>query len=94
MKMFLTRLGHGGKMVITGDTSQIDLPVGQTSGLIDAVRRLHRVPGIAFTTLDKSDIVRHSLVQRIVEAYGEESSTDHQTPARSKKAASRGTSSI
>jgi len=72
MKMFLTRLGHGGKMVITGDTSQIDLPVGQTSGLIDAVRRLHRVPGIAFTTLDKSDIVRHSLVQRIVEAYGEE----------------------
>ncbi len=72
MQMFLTRLGHGGKMIITGDTSQIDLPPGETSGLIDAVRRLKRVPGIGFITLEKGDIVRHSLVQRIVEAYGEQ----------------------
>jgi phosphate starvation-inducible PhoH-like protein len=72
MLMFLTRLGHGGKMIITGDTSQIDLPAGETSGLIDAIRRLRRVPGVAFVTLDKTDIVRHSLVQRIVDAYGQE----------------------
>ena len=72
MQMFLTRLGHGGKMIVTGDTSQIDLPAGETSGLIDAVRRLRRIPGIAFTTLDKADIVRHNLVQRIVDAYGEQ----------------------
>ena len=71
MQMFLTRLGHGGKMIITGDTSQIDLPSGETSGLIDAVRRLGKIHGIGFVTLDKADIVRHSLVQRIVEAYGE-----------------------
>jgi len=72
MQMFLTRLGHGGKMIVTGDTSQIDLPPGETSGLIDAVRRLKRIHGIAFVTLDKEDIVRHSLVQQIVEAYGGE----------------------
>ncbi len=71
MQMFLTRLGHGGKMIVTGDTSQIDLPAGETSGLVDAVRRLIRVPGVGFAQLDKHDIVRHSLVQRIVEAYGE-----------------------
>jgi len=71
MQMFLTRMGHGAKMIVTGDTSQIDLPNGETSGLIDAVHRLKRVPGIAFISLDKVDIVRHSLVQRIVEAYGE-----------------------
>lgn len=74
MQMFLTRLGHGGKMIITGDTSQIDLPAGETSGLIDAVRRLHRIPGIGFVTLDQADIVRHSLVQKIVEAYGDKKS--------------------
>lgn len=71
MQMFLTRLGHGGKMIITGDTSQIDLPSGETSGLIDAVRRLRRIDSIAMVTLDKVDIVRHRLVQRIVDAYGE-----------------------
>lgn len=70
MQMFLTRLGHGGKMVVTGDTSQIDLEPGETSGLIDAVRRLQRVRGVACLTLDKVDIVRHPLVQRVVEAYG------------------------
>jgi phosphate starvation-inducible protein PhoH and related proteins len=71
MMMFLTRLGHGGKMIVTGDTSQIDLPDKRDSGLIDAVRRLRHVNGVAMTTLDGSDIVRHNLVQRIVEAYGE-----------------------
>ncbi len=70
MLMFLTRLGHGGKMIVTGDTSQIDLPGGQTSGLIDAIRRLNRVSGIGFVALEKADIVRHRLVQRIVDAYG------------------------
>jgi phosphate starvation-inducible PhoH-like protein len=73
MLMFLTRLGHGSKMIVTGDTSQTDLDEGVESGLIDAARRLMRVPGIAFLTLDQHDIVRHSLVQRIVNAYGETS---------------------
>ena len=67
--MFLTRLGHGGKMVVTGDASQIDLDDPRDSGLIDAAHRLKRVKGVAFCTLDGKDIVRHSLVQRIVEAY-------------------------
>ena len=70
MLMFLTRLGHGGKMIITGDTSQIDLPNPRDSGLIDAVQRLRRVKGVAVATLTGEDIVRHELVQRIVEAYG------------------------
>jgi phosphate starvation-inducible PhoH-like protein len=69
MLMFLTRLGHGSKMIVTGDTSQIDLEDPRDSGLIDAARRLMRVPGIGFVTLEQTDIVRHSLVQRIVEAY-------------------------
>lgn len=71
MLMFLTRLGHGSKMIVTGDTSQIDLDDPRDSGLIDAVRRLRRTKGIAMCTLDGSDIVRHSLVQRVVEAYGQ-----------------------
>ncbi len=70
MLMFLTRLGHGSKMVVTGDTSQIDLDDPRQSGLIDAVRRLRRVKGVGMVTLDGSDIVRHHLVQRIVQAYG------------------------
>jgi phosphate starvation-inducible PhoH-like protein len=69
MLMFLTRMGHGSKMIVTGDTSQIDLDDPRKSGLIDAVRRLRRVKGIAFVTLGRSDIVRHSLVQRVVQAY-------------------------
>lgn len=72
MKMFLTRMGQRSKMIVTGDTTQIDLDDPTQSGLIDAARRLRRVPGIAFVALDRADIVRHSLVQRIVEAYGEE----------------------
>jgi len=71
MLMFLTRLGHGSKMIVTGDTTQIDLPDPTQSGLIDAVRRLRRVHGAAFITLQQEDIVRHSLVQRIVDAYGQ-----------------------
>ncbi len=73
MMMFLTRLGHGSKMIVTGDTTQIDLEEPRESGLLDAVRRLRRVPGVSMVTLGRADIVRHSLVQRIVEAYGEAS---------------------
>jgi phosphate starvation-inducible protein PhoH and related proteins len=69
MKMFLTRLGIGSKMVISGDTTQIDLPPDRQSGLIDAIHRLRDVPGCGQVTLGGADIVRHSLVQRIVEAY-------------------------
>ena len=69
MKMFLTRLGIGSKMVISGDTTQIDLPPDRQSGLIDALRRLRDVPGCGQVTLGGADIVRHSLVQKIVEAY-------------------------
>jgi phosphate starvation-inducible PhoH-like protein len=69
MKMFLTRLGHGSKMVISGDITQIDLPPDRTSGLIDAMRRLERVPGCGLVRLGGADIVRHPLVQRIVDAY-------------------------
>ena len=69
MKMFLTRLGIGSKMVISGDTTQIDLPPDRQSGLIDAMQRLQEVPGCGQVRLGGSDIVRHALVQRIVEAY-------------------------
>jgi phosphate starvation-inducible PhoH-like protein len=69
MKMFLTRIGFGAKAVITGDVSQIDLPKGALSGLIDAERVLRRVPGIATTHFSAADVVRHPLVARIVEAY-------------------------
>jgi len=69
MMMFLTRMGHGSKMVVTGDTTQTDLEDPRDSGLIDAVRRLKRVRGAAFVTLAKRDIVRHDLVQRIIAAY-------------------------
>jgi len=69
MKMFLTRIGFGAKAVVTGDVSQIDLAKGQLSGLIDAERVLRRVNGIAITRFDSSDVVRHPLVARIVDAY-------------------------
>lgn len=72
MKMILTRMGQRSKMIITGDTTQIDLPTPNESGLIDAVRRLRRVRGVSVVALTGVDIVRHDLVQRIVEAYGEE----------------------
>ncbi|MDP4171015.1 MAG: PhoH family protein [Bacillota bacterium] len=69
MKMFLTRLGLSSKMVITGDRSQVDLPKGAKSGLIVAEEILKEVKGISFIFMDKSDVVRHPLVGRIIEAY-------------------------
>ena len=69
MKMFLTRLGFGSKIVITGDITQIDLPSDKVSGLKDAVRILDNVPDIAICRLTASDVVRHALVQRIIAAY-------------------------
>jgi phosphate starvation-inducible PhoH-like protein len=69
MKMFLTRLGFGSKMVITGDPSQIDLPKGVKSGLSIATSILKNVSGISFIVLEQSDVVRHPIVQRIIEAY-------------------------
>jgi phosphate starvation-inducible PhoH-like protein len=69
MKMFLTRLGFGSKMVITGDVTQVDLPRGKVSGLREADRILSGIPEIAFIRLTEQDVVRHSLVQKIINAY-------------------------
>lgn len=69
MKMILTRMGFNSKMVVTGDVTQIDLPGGKRSGLIEAVEVLKNVEGVAFIHFDDRDVVRHSLVQRIVRAY-------------------------
>ncbi len=69
MKMFLTRMGQNARIVVTGDPSQVDLPPGTASGLADAVERLRSIPGVGIVTLDRSDIVRHPLVQAIVDAY-------------------------
>jgi phosphate starvation-inducible PhoH-like protein len=69
MKMFLTRLGFGSKAVVTGDITQIDLPGGKTSGLIEAIRVVGQIEGIAFVYFDERDVVRHKLVQLIVKAY-------------------------
>ena len=91
MKMFLTRIGFGSKAVITGDVSQIDLPLTQLSGLIDAERVLKRVEGIAVCRLTSADVVRHPLVARIVDAYDAPGASnrparDDATPVRSVKA--------
>ena len=72
MKMFLTRMGAGSKMVVSGDTTQVDLPSHTRSGLIDAMTRLSDIEGVAHVALDKTDIVRHRLVSDIVNAYDEE----------------------
>jgi phosphate starvation-inducible protein PhoH and related proteins len=69
MKMFLTRLGEGSRMIITGDPTQIDLPMGQRSGLIEAVALLPKVEGVGHITFNHADVVRHDLVRRIVKAY-------------------------
>ena len=69
IKMFLTRMGMNTKMIVTGDMTQIDLPASQTSGLVQALRILKGVKGISFIELNKKDIVRHKLVERIVDAY-------------------------
>ncbi|MDX9698439.1 MAG: PhoH family protein [Rhodocyclaceae bacterium] len=76
MKMFLTRIGIGARAVVTGDLTQVDLPRGNRSGLLEAREVLSTVRGIAFTTFGKEDVVRHPLVARIVEAYDQ-----HQRPA-------------
>lgn len=76
MKMFLTRMGQGSKIVVSGDATQVDLPAPTKSGLIDALRRLKSIEGVATVQLGKSDIVRHRLVQEIVRAYEE----DHVKP--------------
>jgi len=69
MKMFLTRLGFGSKAVVTGDITQIDLPAGRPSGLVEALKIVSQVDGIAFIYFDERDVVRHKLVQAIVKAY-------------------------
>jgi phosphate starvation-inducible PhoH-like protein len=80
MKMVLTRTGFGSKVVVTGDITQIDLPQGKTSGLVEAIAVLNGVAGIAFQFFDEKDVVRHKLVQAIVRAYDAHASA--QTPAR------------
>jgi phosphate starvation-inducible PhoH-like protein len=72
MKMFLTRMGNGSKIIVTGDVTQVDLPREARSGLIDAMHRLRDVEGVAVVHLSEHDIVRHPLVQRIVKAYEED----------------------
>jgi phosphate starvation-inducible protein PhoH and related proteins len=74
MMMFLTRMGHGSQVIVTGDDSQVDLDKGVQSGLTDARKRLSGIKGLAFCRLDKLDIVRHKLVQNIVAAYAREGS--------------------
>ena len=84
MKMFLTRLGEGSRMIVTGDPTQIDLPAGQKSGLIEAVRILDGVEGIGRVTFREGDVVRHDLVRRIVTAW--EADTRHGLPAAGARA--------
>ena len=69
MKMFLTRLGVTSKAIITGDITQIDLPIHDKSGLIDAAKILKKVDGISFVYFDETDVVRHKLVKNIINAY-------------------------
>jgi len=81
MLMFLTRLGHNSKMIVTGDTSQIDLEDPRESGMVDAIRRLRRTRGVAMVSLEAADIVRHDLVQRVLDAYGQHPVERAQNPA-------------
>ena len=69
MKMFLTRLGFGSKAIITGDITQVDLPTGTMSGLIDSQAVLNSIDGIQFVYFSEKDVVRHSLVQQVIKAY-------------------------
>lgn len=87
MKMFLTRMGQGSKMVVTGDVTQIDLPDPTESGLIDGVRRLSRTRGVGMISFDRSDVVRHELVQRVIDAYG----GDSEEPPKGRRTGSRQT---
>lgn len=83
MKMFLTRLGFGSKIVITGDVTQIDLPSDKTSGLKDAIKVLQDVDDIAICRLTSADVVRHALVQKIINAYENADKKNEQKPVRS-----------
>ncbi len=76
MLMVLTRLGHGSKMIITGDITQIDLEPGQKSGMVEAIETLRRIKGIGYVGLSQTDIVRHRLVQSIVQAYKKRTKVD------------------
>jgi len=76
MLMVLTRLGHGSKMIITGDITQIDLETSQKSGMVEAIETLRRIKGIGYTELTQRDIVRHRLVQNIVQAYKKKAKAD------------------
>jgi len=82
MKMFLTRMGEGTRMVIAGDLSQVDLPAGTRSGMRDALETVEGVPGIAIARFDKRDVVRHPLVARIVEAYDQRTAAEGDTARR------------
>ncbi|MBN1335213.1 MAG: PhoH family protein [Deltaproteobacteria bacterium] len=80
MKMFLTRIGNGTRAVVTGDITQVDLPRGQTSGLVEAIRILEHIEGLAVVRLTDADVVRHPLVAAIVKAYDRSASTPEDPP--------------
>jgi phosphate starvation-inducible PhoH-like protein len=82
MKMFLTRLGYNSKAVITGDVTQIDLPIDRRSGLVEAIDIVGKIEGIAFVYFDERDVVRHTLVQRIIKAYDERGSSQPKSSGR------------
>ncbi|MGH9714826.1 MAG: PhoH family protein [Candidatus Acidiferrales bacterium] len=86
MKMFLTRLGFNSKAVITGDVTQIDLPNERRSGLLEAIEVVGNIEGISFIYFDERDVVRHSLVQRIIKAYDERAAAKPGAPARTSRA--------
>lgn len=90
MKMFLTRIGFGSKAVITGDTTQIDLPKGKKSGLLQAVGILSEVEGISINELSNRDVVRHPLVQRIIKAYEKYEAKKEKEDLKAKKEPSKG----
>ncbi len=89
MKMFLTRMGEGTRMVITGDLSQVDLPAGTRSGLRDALETLEGIPGIGVARFDKSDVVRHPLVARIVDAYDQREAARQESQSDRRRGAAR-----
>ena len=90
MKMVLTRIGFGSKVVVTGDITQVDLPQGRTSGLVDAINVLNGVEGIGFSYFDQRDVVRHKLVQSVIKAYERR---DPQTGATGAQAPAQGNGS-
>ena len=90
MKMFLTRMGEGTRMVIAGDLTQVDLPAGTRSGMRDALETVEGVPGIGVCRFDKRDVVRHPLVARIVDAYEQRSAAEGETAHRRRSATPAG----